>query len=142
MRKGGRRGGRRTRPTAEINITNLIDVTMTLLIVFMIVAPLLKQGLEIDLPDAEFVEGIQTEEQVILVEYDKQGIIHINQTEVVPGRVTEKIQELVAEWGEVPVHIRADQDLSYGEVVGIYGEILKAGVKSIDVEAERLDIGQ
>lgn len=133
---------RRELPRVDINITNLIDVTLTLLIVFMIVAPLLKQGLEIELPKAKVVEGLDTEEKVILVECDKNGLIHVNQTEVVPGAVEETIRDLREKLGSPPVQLRADQALPFGDVVGVVGAIKAAGVETIDVESERLSVGE
>jgi biopolymer transport protein TolR len=133
---------RRDLPRVDINITNLIDVTLTLLIVFMIVAPLLKQGLEIELPKAKVVEGLDTEEKVILVECDKNGLVHVNQTEVVPGAVEETIRGLRERLGSPPVQLRADQALPFGDVVGIFGAIKAAGVEEIDVESDRLSIGE
>jgi biopolymer transport protein TolR len=132
---------RRDRPKADINITNLVDVTLTLLIVFMIVAPLLKQGLEIELPESAVAKDIITEDQVILVECDRMGTVHINQTEVVAGAVEERIRALLEEYGEVPVQLRADKDLTYGDVIGIVGRIKAAGVETIDAETQLLSIG-
>jgi biopolymer transport protein ExbD len=133
---------RRDLPRVDINITNLIDVTLTLLIVFMIVAPLLKQGLEIELPKAKVVEGLDTEEKVILVECDKNGLVYINQMEVVPGAVEETVMELREKLGSPPVQLRADKTLPFGDVVGIVGAIKAAGVDTVDVESERLSIGE
>lgn len=133
---------RRKRPEAAINITNLVDVTLTLLIVFMIVAPLLEQGLEIELPESAVAENLVTEDQIILVECDKAGTVHINRIEVLPGAVEETIRALIEEFGMVPVQIRADKDLPYGNVIGIMGQIKAAGVESIDAETQPLSIGE
>jgi biopolymer transport protein TolR len=133
---------RRKRPEAAINITNLVDVTLTLLIVFMIVAPLLEQGLEIELPESAVAENLVTEDQIILVECDKAGTVHINRIEVLPGAVEETIRALIEEFGTVPVQIRADKDLPYGNVIGIMGQIKAAGVESIDAETQPLSIGE
>jgi len=135
-----RKTRRREFPRVEVNITNLIDVTMTLLVVFMIVAPLLRQGLQIELPEARAVEGLDTEEKVILVECNKSGIVHVNYTEVMPGAVEETVAKLREEFGEVPVQLRADKNLPFGFVAGICGEIRSAGVRSIDMESEPLSV--
>ena len=137
-----KRSKSRKRPEATINITNLVDVTMVLLVVFMIAAPLLKQGLDIELPESAVAKNIVTEDQVILVECDKAGTVLINQTEVLPGAVNETIRALVEEFGNVPVQIRADKDLPYGHVIGIMGEIKAAGVESIDAEVHPLSVDE
>lgn len=134
MRRSNRRK-HREQPTAEINITNLVDVTMTLLIVFMIVAPMLKQGLEIELPTSIVAEKLENDDQVILIESDKSGAIHINQEEVLLGSVQDTIRGLLSSHGSVvPVQIRMDKDVPYGFFVGLCGEIRAAGVESIAVE--------
>ncbi len=134
---------KRTRemPKAEINITNLVDVTMTLLVVFMIVAPMLKQGLEIELPKSRVADKISSDDKVILVECDKQQSIRINHTEVVLGSVEQMIRDLRQQYGEVPVQVRADQALSYGFLVELWGEIRAAGVNSIGVELVQIKLG-
>ena len=128
-------------PKAEINITNLVDVTMTLLVVFMIVAPMLKQGLEIELPKSRVADKISTDDKVILVECDKQQSIRINHSEVVLGSVEQMIRDLRQQYGEVPVQVRADEALSYGFLVGLWGEIRAAGVNSIGVELVQIKVG-
>lgn len=128
-------------PKAEINITNLVDVTMTLLVVFMIVAPMLKQGLEIELPKSRVADKISSDDKVILVECDKQQSIRINQNDVVLGSVEQTVRDLLEEYGEVPVQVRADQSLSYGFLVGLWGEIRAAGVNSIGVELVQIKMG-
>lgn len=134
---------RRVRPQAEINITNLIDVSMTLLIVFMIVAPLLTQGLEIELAESRVVENIQAEEEAILVECDKDGNLRVNRdTEVVMGGLVNALVELKEKTGDVPVQVRADKRIPWGTVAGIYGLVREAGFERINAELVAEEIGE
>lgn len=135
------RRARREAPKAEINITNLVDVTMTLLVVFMIVAPMLKQGLVIELPQSRVADNIKSDDKVILVECDDKMNIQINHGEVILGTIEQTIRNLRQEFGEVPVQIRADKDLKYGDLVNIWGEIRPAGVESIGVELVQTKVG-
>ena len=135
------RRARREAPKAEINITNLVDVTMTLLVVFMIVAPMLKQGLVIELPHSRVADHIKSDDKVILVECDDKMNIQINHGEVILGTIEQTIRNLRQEFGEVPVQIRADKDLKYGDLVNIWGEIRAAGVESIGVELVQTKVG-
>ncbi|GMV66615.1 MAG: biopolymer transporter ExbD [Candidatus Omnitrophica bacterium] len=135
------RRARREAPKAEINITNLVDVTMTLLVVFMIVAPMLKQGLVIELPQSRVADNIKSDDKVILVECDDKMNIQINHGEVILGTIEQTIRNLRQEFGEVPVQIRADKDLKYGDLVNIWGEIRAAGVESIGVELVQTKVG-
>jgi len=130
----------RLMPKAEINITNLVDVTMTLLITFMIVTPLLNQGLEIKLPESRVTENLQSPDKVILVECDDSGFVQINRNEVVLGDVEKTIKELLGQLGPLTVQVRADKDLSVGHFMGLCGEIQAAGPKSIDVETDKSKI--
>lgn len=132
---------RREPPKAEINITNLVDVTMTLLVVFMIVAPMLKQGLEIELPQSRVADNIKADDKVILVECDEKMNIRINHNEAILGTIEQTIRNLRQQFGEVPVQIRADKDLKYGDLVNIWGEIRAAGVSSIGVELVQTKVG-
>jgi len=132
---------RRRLQNADINITNLVDVTMTLLVVFMIVAPLLKQGLQIELPEARVSESIASDDKVVLVEYDRQGNVTVNQRETVVGRVEETVRGLIEELGERRVQVRADKDLPFGSVVSLMGEIQAAGVEQIALETVKMKVG-
>ncbi|MCG3199491.1 MAG: biopolymer transporter ExbD [Candidatus Omnitrophica bacterium] len=131
--------GRRVYPTAEINITNLVDVTMTLLVVFMIVAPMLKQGLIIELPKSPVVETITTDDKAILVECDKEGTLQVNNSLIVLSELETTIKALVDQYGKVPVHVRADRNLSYGFMMGVMGQIRAAGVETIAPELEPIE---
>jgi biopolymer transport protein TolR len=133
---------RRERPNAEINIINLVDVIMVLLVTFMIVAPMLKQGLAIDLPTARVSDSLSSEDKVILVECDMNLTIQINHEEVVLGGVEQKIRDLRQEYDEVPVQVRADKEVPYGDLVGLWGEIRAAGVKSIAIELTQITHGK
>ncbi len=130
----GSRRRRRERPNAEINIINLVDVIMVLLVTFMIVAPMLKQGLAIDLPTARVADNVESEDKVILVECDIDANIQINHKEVVLGTVEQTIRDLRQEFGEVPVQLRPDKNLSTGELMNLLGEVRAAGVKSTAIE--------
>ena len=133
MKKKSRR---RIRPQADINITNLIDITMTLLVVFMIVAPLLTQGLQIELAESKVVEGIEAEEEAILIEIDQNMTLRVNkETEAVMGTgLIDFLKGMREELGDVPVQVRADKRLTWGDVAGLYGYIREAGFKEINAE--------
>jgi biopolymer transport protein TolR len=125
----------REQPRAEINITNLVDVVMVLLVVFMIVAPMLKTGLVIELPRARVADSANSEDKVILVECGKDNAIQINKEPVTRASVEQTIRDLRAKHGDVPVQLRADKNLPTGFTVGLMGEIRAAGVGSIAMEA-------
>lgn len=132
---------RRQLPKAEINITNLVDVTMTLLVVFMIVAPLLHQGLEIQLPEARVAEELRSDDQVILVECSRDGLVQINRKEILPNDLEQNLRDLIDRTGLLPVQVRADKDLAFGSIVSLWGEIKAAGVDSISVELVKTSLG-
>jgi biopolymer transport protein ExbD/biopolymer transport protein TolR len=121
-----RRKDRQKQAISDLNLTNLIDVVFALLIIFMITAPMMTQGVQVDLPnaDAENVESNESiqvsinKEREIFVDYEMVSLIDFRKrfSEVFGGRV------------DVPVFVNADKEVPYGLVVRVISEIQNAGV--------------
>ena len=131
--RGGRRRGGRA-PVAEINVTPLVDVMLVLLIIFMVTAPLLKAGIPIQLPDSRAKPLDHTPHQVT-VTMDREGNIFLDDAQLAPGELADRIASLPKDdQGQEPlVVLRADKALDYGRVVGLMGELNRAGVTSISL---------
>jgi len=132
-RRSSRRGGARA-PMAEINVTPLVDVMLVLLVIFMVTAPLLKAGIPLSLPDSRAHPLDQTPKQVT-VSMDRTGKVFLDDAELAPGELADRIAGLPpGSDGKPPlVVLRADRSLDYGRVVGLMGELNRAGVTAISL---------
>ena len=130
MASGGgrrRRGRRRGGPMSEINVTPLVDVMLVLLIIFMVTAPLLTSGVPIDLPDSRANALPQDAEQVT-ISIDGSGAVFIDDAPVPAGGLPAALGEVSK---DTNVTLRADKSLDYGLVMGVMGELNRAGLNRI-----------
>ena len=133
--------GRRHRPMSEINVVPYIDVMLVLLVIFMITAPLLKTGVEVNLPraDAKPIEQVETEPLVVTV--DREGRFYVNVGEDPESPVAE--QKLVTlatavmrRNGNRRVLVRGDEGVNYQKVVRAMALLQRAGVPQVGLVAE------
>ncbi len=111
---------------SEINITNLVDVTFTLLIIFMITAPMMTQGVQVDLPKTDS-ENVEVNEY-IQVTVNKRNEIFIDQRRVSLVDFRKQFREVFAGRADVPVFVSGDRKVPYGLVLRVIAEIQNAGV--------------
>ena len=134
----GRRTGGMYRPMAEINMTPFIDVMLVLLIVFMVAAPLLTAGVEVNLPDSEAKVISEEENKPIEITLTKEGKVFIGDTEFQENRI---IGQLVAmtegNRDERRIYIRGDRSLEYGRVMRMIGSINAAGFSKVALISEQ-----
>ncbi len=135
---GGRRtkrGGRGARaPMSEINVTPFVDVMLVLLIIFMITAPLLKAGVPIELPDSR-AKALSEEQKQVTLSLDGAGALFIDDQAVAMRDLPRALAALPRDaQGRAPlVTLRADKALDYGTVMGVMGELNRAGLTSISL---------
>jgi biopolymer transport protein TolR len=128
----GRRGSRRSRKVmSDINVTPLVDVMLVLLIVFMVTAPLLTAGVNINLPKAQARALHQQDNAPLEITLDAKGDIFIGHTSVTPDRLKGMLSAIAQENPDKRVYIRADHGLSYGKVMGVMGIASVAGFSKI-----------
>ena len=134
MARVNRDRGKRRRPMADINVVPYIDVMLVLLVIFMVTAPLLTQGVKVNLPDAP-AEPIDTPEgtQTLLVSLDLQGKYFINDESdpVDATSLMTQVAGILRVNPRVPVAVKADQDVPYGEVVQLMVLLQRAGAPSV-----------
>lgn len=132
-RKGGTAAGRSSayRPMAEINVTPFVDVMLVLLVVFMVTAPLLTSGVNVDLPQSD-AKAITTQDNKPLeVSITKEGEIYIGETKVKEQRLTSMLSAMTQDNPDRRIFIRADQELNYGYVIKILGTLNDAGFSKV-----------
>lgn len=115
---------------AEINVTPLVDVMLVLLIIFMVTAPMMTQGLEVDLPSTT-AKALRQNEKPIVVTIDKQGGIHMGEVKVNASFLVQQLSALPDVQKEQPVYLRADKNVPYGVVVATMADIRSAGFKKL-----------
>jgi len=122
---GGRRG-----LVAEINVTPLVDVMLVLLIIFMVTAPMMTQGIEVDLPQTT-TKALQQKEEPLIVTLKKDGEIYLDKTKVDSSLLKQQLGLMSDEEKKRPVYLRADESVAYGLVMALMSDIKEAGFEKI-----------
>lgn len=127
----GRRRRRRTRPVAEINVTPFVDVMLVLLIVFMVAAPLLTVGVDVELPKTAAGALPSEVEEPLTVTLTAEGAIIIQTTETPEAEFLTRLRAVAQERSDDKVFLRADGSISYARVMQIMGAMDAAGFGNI-----------
>ena len=115
---------------SEINVTPLVDVMLVLLIVFMVSAPLMQQGIQVDLPKTAATTLNEPQEQIILVVTAEKKIL-INKNEIAMKNLRTKIAAIYENKQNKEIFIQADQNVSYGFIAQVMAEIKRAGITKL-----------
>ncbi|TNE66661.1 MAG: protein TolR [Alphaproteobacteria bacterium] len=132
-RSRGRRG--RYRPLAEINVTPFVDVMLVLLIIFMVAAPLLTAGVQVDLPKAQ-ARPLPQDNKPLEVTLNQNGAIFLVDTEVTMDQLIPRLSAIAGENRELRIYVRADSRLDYGSVMKLIGAINAAGFTKVALVAD------
>ena len=122
----------RRAPMADINVTPMVDVMLVLLIIFMVTAPLLTAGVDINLPDAR-AKALSQDKAPVQVSLDADGRVFVNDAEVARGELPKTLATIAAGGSDKPpeVFLRADRSLDYGRVMRVMGELNRAGLNRV-----------
>jgi biopolymer transport protein TolR len=126
---------------SDINVTPFVDVMLVLLIIFMVTAPMMVQGVNVSLPETENADNIATEEDQLIVSIDKDNKILINDFEVGIDFLKEKLEAIFKSRSTKNVFLKADKNIPYGTVVRVMSEIKGAGVEKLGMVTLPLDAG-
>ena len=128
-------GGRRHRPMGEINVTPFVDVMLVLLIVFMVTAPLLTVGVEVDLPKTK-AGAINADAAPLVVSIKSDGSLYLQETIVEPEALIPRLKAVSDANPDVRIFVRGDRAVSYGEVLSVMGRIQSAGFEKVALVAK------
>lgn len=121
---------------AEINVTNLVDVVLVLLIIFMISAPLLQSGIEVDLPKTRTAALDEQAEGVVLT-IDKKGGVFINDVWTTFPNFEKNLDRELRRLGKSSVFLRADSLVPYGAVVNVIGRLKTMGIEELGLITDK-----
>ncbi|MCZ6890154.1 MAG: protein TolR [Gammaproteobacteria bacterium] len=141
----------RRKPISEINVVPYVDVTLVLLVIFMATAPLMTQGVDVDLPNAPSQALSNDQDDPLVVSVREDGAIFVNigiRRDGDKGRrvtifsLEDQASRIIAARPQVPVYVRADHALDYGKVIEIMTVLQRAGAQSVGLITDPPEIGR
>ena len=128
-------GGNNGHLMSDINVTPLVDVMLVLLIIFMVTAPMMMQGVDVSLPEAT-AEPLESEKEHLIITVDTENKVFINDFQVSVDGLGEKLKKILEGRSDREVYLKADKDISYGTVVQVMAEVKGAGVEKLGMVTE------
>jgi biopolymer transport protein TolR len=128
-------GGKNSHLMSDINVTPLVDVMLVLLIIFMVTAPMMMQGMDVSLPEAT-AEPLESEKEHLIITLNTQNEVFINDFKVTVEGLGEKLIKILEGRAEREVFLKADKDISWGTVAQVMAEIKAAGVEKLGMVTE------
>jgi len=134
----GMNGSANSRFMSDINVTPLVDVMLVLLIIFMVTAPMMMQGVNVSLPQTT-PKPLPAEKEHLAVTIDRSQQIFSNDYKVSLEALKEKMEKILAGKTDNKVYLRADKNVPYGVVVRVISEVKRAGVEKLGVVTEPIE---
>jgi len=129
--------GRTRTSLAEINVTPFVDVMLVLLIIFMLTAPILESGIEVDLPKTHTVKTVSDEKVVVTI--DKRQTIYVGNDPVNIHRLGSYVLDHLRGEGQTPIFIRCDQKVPFGAFATVVDALKQANLTNLNVVTEPLE---
>ena len=123
---------------SDINVTPFVDVMLVLLIIFMVTAPMMVQGVDVALPEVS-AKPIESDKENLTVTIDREANVYINDFKVRVDFLKEKLATILAGQTDREVFFRADKDVPYGIVVNVMAQIKAAGVEKLGMVTDPFD---
>jgi biopolymer transport protein TolR len=120
---------------SQINVTPLVDVMLVLLIIFMVTAPMMQQGMQVNLPKAE-AKALTAHEDNVVVTIERNGRLYINSAEIPADELRSRLDGIFAAKSKKDIFLKADRDVPYGEVVKTMAVIKGAGIERLGMVTE------
>ncbi|MCM2270148.1 MAG: ExbD/TolR family protein [Thermoanaerobaculia bacterium] len=124
---------------ADINVTPLVDVMLVLLIIFMISAPMLHQGIEVALPRSEAPAMPTRTSDPLVLSINRDGMVYVKDRPVHPTRLVEVLTPLLRGRTDETVFLKGDRDVPYGRVIEVLDLLHKGGISKVGMVTERLE---
>ena len=115
---------------SQINVTPLVDVMLVLLVIFMVTAPIIQQGVQVNLPQAK-AAAIPGTDELLVVSIAKNGKIYLNDNVMSLNELGARMRAIRTNVGDKQVYVRADQDVRYGLVMQTIAELKQAGIDRV-----------
>jgi biopolymer transport protein TolR len=122
---------------ADINVTPLVDVMLVLLIIFMITAPMLHQGVEVALPQTQADNLPLRSEDPLVLSINRDGVVYVQDAPVHPSQLIDRLLPLLRARGDDAVFLKGDRDVPYGTVVQVLDVLHRGGIHHIGMVTER-----
>jgi biopolymer transport protein TolR len=123
---------------SDINVTPLVDVMLVLLIIFMVTAPMMIEGVAVDLPQTT-AKSVKTSEDPLILTVTKEGRIFLEKTEIKPEDLENKIRSVMKYRQDNEILLKGDKDALHGFVVQVMASIKRAGVEKLGIVTEPED---
>ena len=133
----GNGGGDDDPVLADINVTPLVDVMLVLLIIFMIAAPMLHQGVEVALPRADATNLPMRVEDPLVVSVDRDGNVYLQETQVATEDLVDRLTDLIKTRGDDSVFLKGDRDVPYGRVIEVLDVLHRGGIVHVGMVTDQ-----
>jgi biopolymer transport protein TolR len=132
--------GQRGQFASQINVTPLVDVMLVLLVIFMVTAPMIQQGVEVSVPRVK-ASALPGKEEQFVVSITRNQEIYLNDTKLGLDQLTEKLQAIAVARPDREVFVRADEEVPYGAVIKTMAAIKAAGIENVGMVTEMPQAG-
>jgi biopolymer transport protein TolR len=122
-------------PRSEINVTPFVDVMLVLLIIFMVTAPMMMQGVDVDLPETT-TQQLRIEDEPLILTVDKAGKYHLGRREIGEDELGEKLEAIFEGRDSQEIFLRADENVAYRYVVKALAAAREAGATKLGMVTE------
>jgi biopolymer transport protein TolR len=131
------REGRTQTTLAEINMIPFIDIVLVLLIIFMVTAPVIQSGIEINVPKTQVVREIS--EEKLIVSIDKEQKLYLQSASININELADKIREKLLDPARQSVYLRADESVPFGTIAAVMDRLKLAGIENISIVTQPLE---
>jgi biopolymer transport protein TolR len=129
--------GRTQTSLADINITPLVDVVLVLLIIFMVTAPVLQSGIEVNVPHTRTVKEVTEERMVVTI--NKEQKVFLGNDPVNINEIGAKLRQKIRDPQHQPIYVRADEDVPFGAFATVMDAVKQSGITNVSIVTQPLD---